>query len=232
MPFSQESVLELTVFGRSASGQQVLNVFHYRQANAVVTAYGQDQLVDMVGDFRGLWNGNILPVLSTDYSVEKYRGRAFESVQTNPTPPPPTFLFVGEQYEEVPTVPEAGLRAGDPLPSFAAVGVQKLSSRAGRNFRGSARFGTAQEGDTVANSWTSAYLTLLNVNIEAFFAGILEAELTGQPWEMAIFSRTLALAAPPTTTNLFDFTAKVVGRRVNTFVSSQVSRKQSLTQPT
>lgn len=232
MPFNQTSVLELTVFGRHTSGQQILNVYYYRQVSTVPQDYTNADAQEATNDFAVGWEAQILPILDQEYRVEKYRCRALTGTITNPTPPPPTQLVVGEQFEQIALATAIGQRPGPGEPSFSAIGAQKLSDRAGRNFRGSTRFGSISETDTVINAYTAAYLTLIQTNISAFFAVQLSLFFDAIPWEMAIFSRTLALAAPPPFTLLRDLTSKVVGARVNQFVTSQVSRKQSLTQPT
>lgn len=232
MPFSETSVIEITVFGRSDSGQQVLNVFHYRQQSTVPQAYTLTHLEEAVGDFAAIWRSNILPVVSAHYKVEKWRGRALTGTIANPTPPPPNQLVVGEQFELNGVGTDVGGRGGVELVTFDALGMQKLSSRAGRNFRGSARFGTLADADVTANGYEAAYFTIADANLALFVAATLSLVFDAIIWELAIFSRTLALAAPPPFTDLRSLTSIVVGRVTNAFVTSQVSRKQSLTQPT
>lgn len=233
MPFNQNSVLEFIVFGKSASGQNVFNVLHYRQVDTAATDYDLEDLENACGELNTRWVGDVLPIVSVDYTYQTIRGRALTGTIANPTPPPPTQFVVGEQFDFVLGVPNGGARAGEPLPSFAAVGAQKSSSRAGRNFRGGARFGTIADPDVSNNSLeTVVYLPLVTTRLQALFTATLSLNLGASLWEMAIFSRTLALAAPPPFNLLRDLTAKVTGAKINPFISSQVTRKQSPTQPT
>lgn len=233
MPFSELSVVEFIVNGKSASGQNIVNVFHYRQTDTTPTVYDNADLQELVTDFNALWLAQALPVLSADYSYQLIRARALTGTIANPTPPPATVLVVGEQFDFTLAAPNPGLRVGEPEPSFSAVGVQKLSSRAGRNFRGGWRWGTIAETDVVANVLeTAIYLPLVTTNAQAFATATIDTNFGASVWEMAIFSRTLALAAPPPFGLLRDLTSKVLGGKVNPFISSQVSRKQSPTQPT
>lgn len=228
MPFTQTSVIEITTFGRSDSGQSILNVFHYRQQSADPQNYDNVDLQEAIADFRGFWIASILPLVSTAYKVEKYRGRALTGTIANPTPPPATQIVVGEQAEFIAPAGEVGTRVGLEDISFAALGAQKLSARAGRNFRGSSRFGTLSASDVVENELDATYLALAITNTDTFFKAILTLVFDAVNWEHCIFSRTLALAAPPPFTLMRDLTAKVLGSKVNKFVTSQVSRKQSL----
>lgn len=231
MAFTQNAVLEMTVFGRSTTGQQVLNIFHYRQETTTAQSYVLADLASAVTNFAVIWRTNVLPILSVNYKVEKYRGRSLTGTIANPTPPPPNILVVGDQFELVAPAGDVGTRAGEELVTFDAVGMQKLSDRAGRNFRGSARFGTLASIDVEGNALETTYKNLVVPNLGLFVAAILLVGDTFQVnWVMAIFSRTLVLAAPPPFGLLRDLTAGVVGARVNNFVTSQVSRKQSLTQ--
>lgn len=233
MAFSETSVIELIIQGKDVSGQNVFNVFHYRQSDTAPTVYDNDDLAVACAEINTDWLTNIIPLLSVNYSYQTIRGRALTGTIANPTPPPPTQLVVGEQFDLVLPAPISGTRVGDVLPTYAAVAAQKLSSRAGRNFRGGARFSTIREADTQANLLeTGAYLALCVANITAFYAATLSLNFGASIWEMAIFSRTLALAAPPPFSLLRDLTSKVVGAKVNPFISSQVSRKQSPTKPT
>ena len=233
MPFSEQSIIELVVFGKSASGQNVFNVLHYRQSDTTPTAYDNDDLQTACDALNTIWVTNVLPIVAEDYTYQVIRGRALTGTIANPTPPPPTQFVVGEQFDFVLGVPNGGQRVGPRLPSFGAIGVQKSSDRAGRNFRGGMRLGTLTEADTTANQiGPGAYLTLVQTNTQALVTSTLSLNFGASLWEMAIFSRTLALAAPPPFGLLRDVSAKATGAKVNPFVSSQVSRKQSPTQPT
>lgn len=232
MPWIRNSVIQMTVLGRSAGGQQILNVFHYRD-----TQPGTDGptdvgiAVDTFSDgFISAWRTNVLPLLSADYSVTTYRTTVFDSVVANPTPPPPTQLNVFIQNDEPGGGLDVGAKPGDTMPSFNAIGTQKLSDRAGRNFKGSFRVGTIIEADSSGNLLTAPALAAAQPAMEAFVTTQITYELTFIA-QMAVFSRTLALASPVGNQDLRAFTAGVTGARVNAFVTSQVSRKASLSAP-
>lgn len=232
MPFANTSVIEIVVLGASASGQQVNNVFHYRDVLAEVFPYTNTNLANGVNAFAANWRAFILPLLSVDYKVLTYRGRALVGVVTNTTPPPDTRFDVGEQFDLTAPVGDVGVKAGTVAPSFTAFGNQKLVDRAGRNFRGSFRLGTIQEIDVSGNLLTVPVHDALQTATTAFVQATLDLAFEGPFWEMCVLSRTLALAAPPPFTDLRSLTAKVLNTKSNTFATSQVSRKQSLTRPT
>jgi len=229
MPFSNTSIIEITTFGRSTTGQSILNVFHYRQVTTDPQTYENDDLAEAVNDFAGFWRSRILPFLNSLTKVEKWRGRALTGTIANPSPPPPTQLVVGEQVEKLGEPTDLGGVVGEEMVTFSAFGAQKLSSRAGRNFRGSARFGTISEVDVSGNTVPALTLATVQTNTDLFFKDKLTIFFGPIEWEMCIFSRTLALAAPPPFTDLRALTAIVLGSKVNPFVTSQVSRKQSTT---
>lgn len=233
MPFNENSVVEMTVLGKHQDGQNVINVFHYRKINTTPQQFDNNDLGDLASQFNGSWAQGPLLILSNRYSFQTIVAKAYTGTETNPTPPPATRLVVGEQFVFVNTNPLPGARAGECEPSFVAVGVQKLSSRAGRNFRGGTRFGAIAEPDILEQQLEPGlYLPLVQTEITDFFAQQLQTGFGASTWEMCIFSRTLALAAPPPFGLLRDLTAKVTGAKINVFASSQVSRKQSPTQPT
>lgn len=233
MPFFERSIIEITVQGKSASGQNVVNVFHYRRPDPASFEFQNSHLQEAVEDFNAIWIQRAIPLLHQDYSYQQIMGKALIGTIANPNPPPATVLDVGEQFVFAHTSPQQGARTGQVLPSYCAVGVQKLSSRAGRNFRGGFRLGTIREADKVGNEVEAGvYLPLVVTNMQAFVIAPLTVSFDSDPWEMCVFSRTLALAAPPPFTLLKDLTAKVTGAKVNPFMTSQVSRKQSLSSVT
>lgn len=232
MPFNQTSILEVTVFGRSDTGQAILNVFHYRQSTDDPVNYPDTEVNTFTDSFAVLWRANILPILCVDYLVEQWRGRSLTDVATNPTPPPPTVITVGAQAVTIGAPTDRGATPIEVQTTFDAIGAQKLSSRAGRNFRGSSRIGTISSSNVNGNSLEATYLTTVRTNTNTLFTTTIPLGIGADLWEMAVFSRTLTLAEAPGYSDLKAHSSKVLGSRVNPFVTSQVSRKQSLTQPT
>jgi len=230
MPFGGQNVGQLTIFGRS-QGQQILNVFHYRRVDPAAPPITDNDLPNVVFDIRDNWRALIDATFSNTYSVESYTWRTLVGTIANPSPPPPTIFTEDFQFVQPGGALDVGGLPGAALPTFAALGVQKLSNRAGRNYRGSARFGPHLEADTTNNSWTSVFITTVDPLVSTLFTDVYTDGFGGTV-EMCIFSRTLALAAPPPFTLLRDLTAKVIGSKLNGFVSSQVSRKASVGSPT
>ena len=233
MPFSHTAVVEIAVKGLSATGQDITNVFHYRNKLAEPASFTNLALRLMVDQFQLDWREKILPLLSSDYKVIVFRSRAISGVITNPTPPPTNMLQITEQYDKNGDALDVGGKGGILAATFTAFGVQKLTDRAGKNFRGSFRLGTIVEGDFGGNSIIGATKAALDTNTLLFVQDLLPA--TPPPevfYEMCVLSRTLLMAAPAPFTDVRALTANVTGTRVNPFVTSQTSRKQSLTRPT
>lgn len=233
MPFSHTSVVEIAVKGLSATGQDITNVFHYRNRLAEPGTFTNLALRLMVDQFQLDWREKILPVLSNDYKVVLFRARSINGVVTNPTPPPTNKLDIGEQYDKPADVLDVGTKAGIVAATFTAFGVQKLTDRAGKNFRGSFRLGTITETDFGGNTIFAGPKGVLDTATLNF----VQDQLPSTPppevfWEMCVLSRTLLMAAPAPYTDVRALTANITGTRVNPFVTSQTSRKQSLTRPT
>jgi hypothetical protein len=233
MALTVNQLLEVTVLGR-AQGQEILNVFHYRSANPATYPPAGEDLNEFSDNFLGTWRTNILTLVSSTYNVEIYRFRSLIStVEIAPGDPPDRRVVQGDALDVPGTVTDVGTRGGDVLPTFAALGVRKATDRAGRRYRGSFRLSPLTEADTNNNSLTTAYLFSANAETATF----VNTQLLGgfgdaAQLELAVFSETAALEETPPQTNLRQFTAKVIGRVVNPFVTTQVSRKQSATQPT
>jgi hypothetical protein len=232
MPFSHTSIVEIVVAGKSNTGQEIVNVFHYRDKLAEPATFNNVSLQNLLTSFAASWRARFLPLLNTDYAVVTYRGRALIGVITNTTPPPPTRFDVGEQFDLVALTTDRGAIVGEVMPTFNAFAVQKLTDRAGRNFRGGFRLGTISEVDVSGNTIPAITLTPLQDAAQGFVNDDLDAQFEGPFWELCVFSRKLALSAPPPYTDLRALSAGVTGARASSFVSSQVSRKQSLTRLT
>jgi hypothetical protein len=232
MPFTNTSIVEIVVAGKSNTGQEIVNVFHYRDLLAEPGTYDNISLQNLLTSFALSWRSRFLPLLNQDYAVVTYRGRALVGMITNPTPPPATRFDVGEQFDLVALTTDRGAIVGEVMPTFNAFAIQKLSDRAGRNFRGGFRLGTISEVDVSGNTIPGITLTPLQAAANNFVLDRLDAAFEGPFWALCVFSRKLALSAPPPFTDLRALTAGVTGARASSFVSSQVSRKQSLTRVT
>ena len=224
-------VLEITVKGK-AFAQDILNVVHYRSATPLTFIDNELDILVYLNQFALLWRSTVLPSVSDAYSVESYVAQVLIGTIVNPTPPPPNQIAIGDQRIRVGVPPnDTGQRTLDPLPTFNAVGVRKFSDRAGRSFRGGLRIGPITEVQTTANSLTAPELIDFAAKWTAFKDTFLETAPTNT-LEAAVFSPTRALAAPAPNLNLRSDTAKWVASLINSFITSQVSRKQSPTSPT
>jgi len=232
LPFTNTSIVEIVVAGKSNTGQEIVNVFHYRDILAEPGTYNNVSLQNLLSSFATVWRAQFLPLLNQDYAVVTFRGRALVGVITNTTPPPATRFDVGEQFDLVALTTDRGAIVGEVMPTFNAFAVQKLTDRAGRNFRGGFRLGTISEVDVSGNTIPALTLTPLQAAAQLFVTAQLDAQFEGPFWGLCVFSRTLGLAAPPPFTDLRALSAGVTGARASSFVSSQVSRKQSLTRVT
>lgn len=231
MAVTVNQIVEIVVAGRSQS-QQILNVFHYRTQNPVTFPPAGATIGNLASPFRDLWRANVLPRLSDLYVVEVYRLRSLTgTVVADPGPPPVNQLVQGDAFDLAGTGLDTGSITGEILPTFNAVGVRKVTDRAGRRFRGGARFSSIPEANQANNfllatevtAWTTAAFNLFTTAIDS---GFLEV------FEMCVFSKTSALEATAPQTDLRQYTADVTNAIVNAFMTSQVSRKASAFSPT
>lgn len=231
MAFLADNIAEFTVKGK-ASGQDILNVVHYRVANPGAFPPGGLDISAVLDDFITAWRLACLPGVSNTYTVESYLVQALVSTSTNPGPPPFTQIDIGDQFllAGVPAI-DVGALTADPMPSFNAVGVRKFSDRAGRNFRGGLRIGPITDIQADGNQLTAPTVIGFADRWTTFHETNLPFP-TLEELEPAVFSRTLALSRPVPNITLRVDSARWVASLINSFVTSQVSRKQSLTRTT
>jgi hypothetical protein len=231
MAFFANQVIEATIKGK-ALGQDILNIIHYRVVDPATFPPGGVSIAGYTDDLVLAWRAACLPGVSNLYTVTSYNIRALVSTSTNPGPPEFTQIDVGDQ-DVIAGVPgtDVGALAADPAPTFNAVGVRKFADRAGRNFRGGLRIGPITELQTDGNSLVAAEVTAYTDRWTIFKDTNLNSE-GGNEVQPCVFSRTLTLKEPVPFTALRDHTAQWVAALINTFITSQVSRKQSLTSTT
>lgn len=217
-------VYEITVQGR-ASGQAINNVFHYDVLSDSGVPPNSVSMQLVAQTFRGIWVANILSRLHTSYEAVQYTCRELTGQVADPFPPPNFKITLLQVGVYTPVSPDAGLRVGDPLPTYCAVTVRKETGLGGRGFRGSTRYAPIIEADTTGNS--------VNPGIVAAFAAAVPSLQTwnipmgGQNILMGlgVFNATRvrnALITQPISV----YNTQVLSFSVNTFMGSQISRKQ------
>lgn len=226
-------VLQVSVLGR-ALGQAVINVFHYAAANPLTFPVPGADISEYANDFVASWRTNILPLLANAYKVEVYQFRTIISTtETDPGPPPLRKVILGDAYDEAGTTADFGTQVGEVHATFVAVGVRKVTARAGRRYRGGFRGGPILEDSVNNNFLIASEFASWVANAEAFRATLLQAGFgSASDLNLRVFSEADALTPVPPNTNLIDSTAVVNGVIINPFVTSQVSRKASAGSPT
>lgn len=218
-------VYQCVVLG-SASGQAINNVFHYDVINDTGVPPNTVDMTALATAFRALWTANITPRLSVEYEAFTYICTEFTGQIPNPNSPPqpPYKVRLGQVGQFTPPLPDAGSLVGDVMPTYVAVTAQKRTSFAGRDYRGSARFGPIIETNTVGNELESAVRTAWVAAVN----GLLNLQVTsgGQTvtLRMAIFQKTRVVSAL-ITLPLSAYAAEVTTMTVNRLIGSQISRK-------
>lgn len=226
MAMTALQILEITVKGK-ALGQDILNTVHYRSVDPLTFDPLGVEISAYLPEFVVAWRLACLPGVSSNYTVESYNARTLVSTSVNPTPPPPNQLDQGDQavIAGVPAI-DVGALGGTASPTFVAVGVRKFTDRAGRSFRGGLRIGPITELQTDNNQLEPTQL-LSYATRWTDFIGTNLTDGPGSDVEPCVFSKTLALSRPVPNTTLRTDTAHWVAALINSFVTSQVSRKQS-----
>jgi hypothetical protein len=224
MPMGINSVAQITVFG-SQSNQMIMNVFHYRRIAGQPGDVSDGDLTDALNFFVTRWRAMILQTNAVSYTVQLYRMSIIAGVITNPNPPPVNMFQIDTQLDVAGTSEDLGGLPGETLATFTAAGVRKLTDRAGRHYRGSFRLTPQTENDVAGNGFGPAFTTTAQTAVNTFVQAILVSTF-GADLEMCVFARTLALRAIPPFTEMRAFTAKVLSAKLNTLITSQVSRKE------
>lgn len=132
-------------------------------------------------------------------------------------------------------VTDVGGTAGEALPMHASMSIRKISTTAGRNFRGGVRTSPHAETDQIDGKWTAARLPVF---ITAWFDYIDQAianRTTGvlpQDFEdHIVLSFNLALAAASPFTQSDSFVSRLTNYVPRPNLGSMVRRKPKLTAP-
>jgi hypothetical protein len=226
MPIPDSSVVQISVLGQS-NGQAVVNVFHY--TTFTLNPNFNSTMTDLLTGFRDAWRTAILPGLVDDYKVGEYRGVEIRGTELVPTDPNARRLKLGEMAVLIGAgAADQGGDAGDPLPDYVAITVQKLTGLAGRENRGSCRMGPISKLMVTvpnANALTAAGIAA-GANFASFVRGSVGSLLPGDRLNPCIFNRTRILANPAPQVSTVGFRVSIIGAAANPFVGSQVSRKQ------
>lgn len=223
---SLTNIYEIAVLGE-ASGQAVNNVLHYDVLADTGVAPNTISMGDLAQGFRQQWIANITPRLSVNYRAFTYTVRELtgQAPSGKPPPAPPFDVVVGQIGEYTPTVSDAGARTGEALPTYCAASIRKHTGFGGREYRGSMRLGPISETDGENNSLTAAAHTAFVAAVNGLLTFTIVRGGNSQQYGLAVFQRTRVRAAtiiPPITT----YSATVLSMTVNTFLGSQVSRKE------
>jgi len=210
-------------------GQAVLNILDYRVYKSGGGSPGTS-VNEVVNLFRAVWRTDLLPLISSAYTVIDYT--VTQIVGRTKTPPavgPANFVY-GERDQLV-GVPgtDVGGAAGSDYPTFVTVSGVKRTLKAGREQIGGIRISPVLETVATENTLTSTALT----NFDAAFSFLESIPGTGigDVIQLVVFHQAgylgrkadhvLSPSDKPT-----DHTDDVVSLKTRKYVGSQVSRKR------
>lgn len=221
--------VQISVRGQ-AQGQAIVNVLHYRP-NTLNPNFGST-ITQALTSFRSAWRAAVLPALVDDYQVSEYHGVLITGTEPDPLNPNKRRLRLADTATLVGAgAPDTGGSAADPLPTYTAFTVRKLTGKAGRSNHGSARIGPLPETFTLntnGNQLTIAALTAAQACAD-MIKTVLGGMVAGDSLEPVVFSRTNMLRAPVALGDALAGMVTITDAAVNVFVGSQVSRKQRAT---
>jgi len=224
-------VVEVIVFGLM-DGQSVLNVFHYKLMDYALSGNVQVTVKTISDGVRTLWRNQICPLLSQGYSVVQYQATVLLHTFVVPDSNPPRInVQVGDRSIS-PGVPnfDIGTKAGDPLPTFNAIGAIKRTAKGGRDGKGAIRLGPFPDTDIDGNNVD----TVINGAVIAALEVLLVSEDPFNPTDKyvpqgALLRRTAWFKAPPVVTPPAAYAELITAVEARPYASSQVSRKKKKT---
>ena len=225
------NVTRLSVFG-NAAGQAVMNTHWYAAlAPQFVGSDQADGTLAFLTAFRSLWRLNALPLLNTGYTVSEYRADVFSFRFLN-SPPPPAFRLntVDIQILNGAGAADTGTSVGTPTPTFESFGISYTAAPQQWRTKSGNRIGPPVEEATNLNTLNALVLGAVQ-SLATNLAAPLVANNGTDALARVVFSmkRATTLADPQTWPT--SFISRVTSSRVNTFITTQVSRKQRLAGP-
>lgn len=181
--------------------------------------------------WQSVWRTDVLPQLSSTYHVLEYEVLRINTVSASvPVTIPPSFDVT---YDDIATVlgdnNDYGGVAGDPMPTFTAIGMTKRTIIQGQIKTGAIRIGPRDEtatktGGLGSNEWTDVVQTA-NTTMANLLSSLIPYGVAPNNFEtqMGLLSKTIASLAPPSPIDGYE---RLQTLRPSVFVTSQVSRKQ------
>jgi hypothetical protein len=239
--FTEFQHVEVTVLG-AASGQQVMNVMHYRAVDGSLPTTIQG----FVNQFRTEWRDNFIPLLHDSYVAQAYLARVISGmIWLGASDVPPTLTRPAVRYSEQAiaqggTALDTGDLVGAAHPTFTAVSAEKVCGQVfdasippvaltqEKLIRGGMRIGPivevdteVAEGNALTAAKTAAVAAALGTIRHIAVPGEGEVDMEVLSFEKNRLPRTLPISGLPTFAH-----ALVTSFIVNPFASTQVSRKQ------
>lgn len=226
------SLLAGSVFSWSvvatALGQSIVNtcdwIFSQNPVPPTATALDVNTII------RNKWRIDMIPLLPVQYVVQSYT--LVEILGRQATAMPGVFTPILGESSVIAGVPadDTGDLVGNVEATFVAATIQKKTGFAGRRSRGGARIGPLLEENVTNNALIDPYRTALSLAAEFFTDPLIP--LANHQIRAAVFSRRSFFGAPgkPATPGLvspFQAALTITTATLNTFVGSQVSRKQT-----
>jgi len=220
------NVVRITVLG-AASGQAVVNQFHYHASTAGMTTLDQqDGLAAFLDAFRDLWRVNAIPLLNTTYQVGEYRADAYSfrfADGANPGKFRPNVSDIQTILGEV--GPDTGSKVGVPTPTYEALGISFRAMPQQWPTRSSNRIGPVVEADSNVNAVVGVTKTALLALANALKASLVARDGTAFLTRVSWSTKRLTTHPEPTTWPT-SFLSPIISANINSFITTQVSRKE------
>lgn len=222
---------ECKIYGKDLrSGQVLLNILHYLSNDPAfaydVTVTGATMETAVTSIYNN-WLG-VMAQTSIHYELRLVELREVVGVHLVGGNKSLTYRNIAV-VNGIPGL-DRGQQSGETLPPFAPVSIRKITSRAGRSYRGGLRFGLVPESKQSNGALTSTYRTALQTEVDHLI-DTLDTGASTRPdgdFKLQVFAHTVAFAAGTGTWTgaaAADYSATVVSVPVNPNVATQRSRK-------
>lgn len=231
-----QEVLEVAIHG-AAGGQRIVNIFHLRIRSGESVPVDGLPLSTIEISMRADWLITIRTELSNQWVWQRNVLRTIDNRIPRPPARPgarPRRYAFQNRYREVfefaiPTETR-GSRLGEALPTLSALGIRKVTNRAGRSYRGGMRVGPLLEEDTSFNLWTPTALARIQPIVNTMFTNPRVSG--GVALEHVVFGAAAMWTSTASTIVPRDFTGLILSTPLKSTVTSQVSRKPTVVIPT
>lgn len=218
-----------TIVKGNAFGQEVFNTFYHVGAVPASPGPTVAQVVDFLTAWRTYWRTKVLPLLTTDYTVQEYFAGIISGYVT-PATGKPYKTFVSQTVIPGDAATDIGTAPAPSATLFDAQTVRYIPSVLTKRTRRSGRYGPVSASVYTADQqqWTLATRTLWEGACDPTQQTMTDVAWTLQ-FDPVAFSDWEAqhMAPPPSPYDWTGAFTPIIGVQARANVRSQVSRKQS-----